>query len=78
MQIGFGQVSPSASSTRDLGTRLSIENNDQPKHLQISLFINTSELYILYTVVHLKSARFTTTILFTDNSEIERVPKRNE
>ena len=59
-------------------TSLSIENNDQPKHLQISLFINTSELYILYTVVHLKSARFTTTILFTDDSEIERVPRRNK
>ena len=26
MQIGFGQISPSASSTRDLGTRL-LENN---------------------------------------------------
>lgn len=38
---------------------LSIESDDQTKHLQISLFINTSELYI--TVVHLKSARFSTT-----------------
>ena len=25
MQIGFGQISPSASSTRDLGTRLKLE-----------------------------------------------------
>ena len=31
MQIGFGQISPSASSTRDLGTRLA------PKSIEIKI-----------------------------------------
>lgn len=45
-------------------------------HLQIPLFINNSELYI--TVANSKSASILHLIIFTDNSENEKVPKRNE
>ena len=45
MQIGFGQISPSASSTRDLGTRLSLRfTREKCKNVHVPSFLSATLL----------------------------------